>query len=329
MKNLEPIIEAAEKRCGLTALVEIYRGTYYAADQIRNMVFRCQYQDKTAILKVYDDPRETFEPQALADFHLHNTSKIIRAPQLYDSKTIDSRRGWLLMEEIPKGAKTYDYLMSPADREEFLRIFQEYRQNFPIMPTRELMLVENLNSADFHVFRINRWLELANRGDYDQFLATGQHITDPVKLADLVEKTIDAIQLEFTNRQMIWCHGHFKHHEVYKVDEKNYFLIDFAHSKMYPEGYELAFIIWADYLMAPDNWKWDSKKWQSGAQEWLNLAIQTAKAMGTQSPEKLLRAALLERTIGTILADVMGSDKPLEEKIGRLQHLFTLAESLK
>lgn len=329
MKNLQPIIEAAEARCGLTDLQEIYRGTYYSADQIRNMVFRCKYKDKTAILKVYDDPRETFEPQALADFHLHNTSKIIHAPQLYDSKTIDSRRGWLLMEEIPADAKSYDYLMSPAEREEFLNIFKEYRQNFPINPTRELMLVENLNSADFHVFRINRWLELANRGDYNHFLATGQHITDTAKLADLVEKTIDAIEREFTNRQMLWCHGHFKHHEVFKVDSKNFYLIDFAHSKMYPDGYELAFIIWADYLMAPDNWQWDSKKWQDGVQEWLKLATETAKSMGTQSPDKLLRAALLERTIGTILADVIGSDKPIEEKQGRLAHLFALAESLK
>jgi hypothetical protein len=37
---------------------------------------------------------------------------------------------------------------------------------------------------------------------------------------------------------------------------------------MYPEGYELGFIIWADWLMSAD-WKLSYKEWKEGIVEWI------------------------------------------------------------
>ena len=91
---------------------------------------------------------------------------------------------------------------------------------------------------------------------------------------------------------MIWCHGHFKPNEIYVVPKSNtYYLIDFAHTKMYPEGYELAFIIWSDHLMATD-WKLDYSEWKRGIDEWVDIFKNLQSELGLTNFDELMKASL-------------------------------------
>jgi len=319
METLLKITKDATDKLKLTNLKEIYRGHYYTKSNVRNVIFACTYKNETAILKVYNDPRETFEPSGLKAFHKNNKSKIITAPKLFAHQEINKNQGWLLIEKLPPG-KFFAEPMSETEREEFMTIFLEYRKNFPTKPTRELSLIENLPANQFHLFRLNKWLNLASE-NFDE------KIIEQKKILSLFTEISTIINQEFTNRKKIWCHGHFKNKEVYKAQNKKIYLIDFAHNNYYPEGYELAFIPWADYIMS-DNFKLPNKQWEKGFTEWQNLLSFYAKKLKYKNPEKLIIASLLERIIGSILADILASDKTPTEKKSRLNKLIPTAKKL-
>jgi hypothetical protein len=232
------------------------------------------------------------------------------------------------MEKLPENATRFENQLSPEQRTEFLNLFLEYRQNFPTENPNAISLGEYLNSTNFHLFRLAKWFELANHQNNNFYQNYHQHLTDPKILTKKLQHSLSLIREVFLERPMIWSHGHFKNHELFKVSDQKYYLIDFAHTKMYPQGYELAFIIWADYLMS-DNWQsLASQAWLDGVIDWLKETTKIAKQLGYTKPQQLMQGALLERTWGTILADVLAAEKPLEEKKRRLHLLYQLVDYL-
>jgi len=327
-EQLQNIVNQVEREQQLTNLQEIYRGTYYTPNHLRNVIFSCTYQNHPAILKVYFDPRDTQEPTSLAAFHLHNRSNILTAPKLFASQQLSANSGWLIMEKLPENAIRFENQMSPEQRTEFLNLFLEYRQNFPTENPNAISLGEHLNSTNYHLFRLAKWFELANHQNNNFYQAHHINLTDPKILTKKLQHSLSLIREVFLERPMIWSHGHFKNHELFKVSNQKYYLIDFAHTKMYPQGYEMAFIIWADYLMS-DNWQTlASQAWLDGVIDWLKETTKIAKQLGYPKPQQLMQGALLERTWGTILADVLAAEKPLEEKKRRLHLLYQLVDYL-
>lgn len=306
IKEIENII----KKSGFEKDKEIYRGFYYSKDNLRNIIFSGRYKGKPAILKFYNDVRITDEPKSLENFLKHNKSKSLKAPSLYKKHIISPFSGWFIAEKIPNDFHNTKKTLSQKERGEFLEIFLEYRKNFPLRPERNLFLVEKLSADNFHIFRINRWLELAQKKEAESYFKNKKFILDKAFL-NLYERALEKIKKEFKSREMIWCHGHFKPHEVFFNQEKTkYYLIDFAHTAMFPEGYELAFMAWADYLLASDKWDLPYSKWKVGAYEWISDLEILAKKLGFKNRRSLIRISMVERLLGTILADIVASDKP-------------------
>lgn len=309
-QNIKKIVEETGFKIGK----EIYRGTYYTKDNLRNIIYDGFYRNKSAILKFYDDPRITDEPNSLKDFLKNNKSRVLVAPKLYKKKIISAHSGWMIVEKIPDNYNKYETPLNKIEREEFLKIFLEYKNNFSFKPTRKLFLIEKLSSDNFHIFRINRWLELAQKKEADRLIGNKKNFFDE-EFLKLFEKAVLEIRKEFKNRKMIWCHGHLKPHEVFTNKERTkYYLTDFAHTTMFPEGYELAFIIWSDYLMANDKWDMSYHNWKKGVDDWVVDIEKIAKELGFKNYKKLIRVSLIERVIGTILADITASDRSDKEK---------------
>src|SRR3989339_618922 len=87
---------------------------------------------------------------------------------------------------------------------------------------------------------------------------------------------------------------------------------------MFPEGYELAFIIWSDYLMADKKWNLSYNKWKGGVDDWLIDLEKVANSLGLKKYKSLLRVSLTERVLGTILTDITASDRTdVKKKNGR------------
>jgi len=314
------------KSIGFNLGKEIHRGSYYSPDKIRNIIFEGEYKSKPAVLKIYDDPHLTDEPISQITFNKINTSKLLTAPKVYKYKVESPQQGWLIMEKLPKEG---EFLTQPfKNKEEFVALYLEYRLNFPKQPTRTLTLAENLRADEFHIFRINRWLELATAKEAETTLSTKNPLLNPKEFMPRFEKGLNVIRKEFRKRKMIWCHGHFKPHELFKMPDENlYYLTDFAHNKMYPEGYEFGFIIWADWLMSAD-WNLPYEKWKAGIDEWAKQLKPIAKELNIKNFDSLMIASLIERIIGSILADICASERPKIEKEKRVKLLYRLLDDI-
>jgi hypothetical protein len=302
----------------------LYTARHYGR-QYRNAIYTGTYHGKPAVLKLYDEPQPTDEPRALAAFHRSKQHTILRAPKLYASGIVSPTRGWLIMERL---AGTGHFLRSPlaiVEREEFLHVFMAYRKSFPRKPHRPLTLLEQLPAHEYHTVRISRWLQLAVDTEIARPLR--QQALIGKEFAPLYEAALVLLRKEFKNRKMLWCHGHVKPKEIFQCADGSFALTDFAHTRMYPEGYELAFIIWADWLL-PGNWRLAYSQWRKPIQDWLQLIRPIAVQLGYTRVDALLHASLVERTLGTILADVESLDLSYAERRGRLTHLFRFLREL-
>ncbi len=331
MAKIETLRAWADELCRQTGFErgeELYAGVFYAKDNVRDLVIAGTFQGQPAVLKLYDDQRLCYEPRGLAAFHQHNRSRILTAPKLLASAMLTPKKGWLIMERLPSGGEWYPRPMSPDQRQTFLKLFREYRHSFPTQSPFPPTLSERLSAGEFHAHRIGRWAQLANETEEATLLAGQPPVLEAGTFVPLYERTLSVIRRQFAGRPMIWCHGHFKHREVYILDGgQRAYLIDFAHVKTYPIGYELAFMAWADWIMT-DTWRMDATAWQAGMQTWIDSLIPIAKQLEYDRPEELVRASLLERVVGSILADVVGSDRSPEEKRGYLRHLLPLLKDM-
>ncbi|MFH1427336.1 MAG: hypothetical protein ABIG60_02300 [Patescibacteria group bacterium] len=287
----------------------------------RNAIYEIIYNNKPAILKIYHEDRITDEPLALKYYSKINTSKILLAPKLYKYEIISSKKGWLIMEKI--NGKTLKSPLNKKGRQEFLKLFLIYRKNFPKKSYKNLNLVENLKANEYHIYRINKWLKMANERQAEDKL----NLLKENEFISRYRKVINLINKEFKNRRMVLCHGHFKAKEIFKINDNKYYLSDFGHTKMYPEGYEFAFIIWADYLI-PGNWRLNYQEWKKGIDNWIKDLDPIAKKLKIKKFSTLIKTSLAERALGTILADVRASDKPKIEQIERINLLYKLIDDL-
>lgn len=316
------------RKTGFVLAKEIYRGEYYSPNKIRNLILAGQYRGKSAVLKIYDDPRLSDEAKAQDSFNKNNKSKILKAPEVYKYETASSKKGWLIMEKLPENGLFFKQPLKPNEREEFLKVYLEYRTKSSNRPTRPLALAENLPAHQFHIFRINRWLQLANDKEAELIMTGKKPVLKPKDFIPRYEKGLALINREFKNRKMGWSHGHFKPHEIFKVPgTETYYLTDFAHSKMYPEGYEFGFIIWADWIIHAD-WRMPYSTWRKGISQWLDELKPIAKKLRIEKFPSLMRASLAERCLGTILADVCATDRPRPEKEKRIALIYRFLDEL-
>lgn len=325
MHNLENWAREVAQKNQFNIKKEIRRGFYYATGQMKSLIYDGIWQGQAAVLKLYNDPRLTNDPIAQNAFNEKNKSKILLAPRVFKYEIVSPKAGWLIMEKIA-GERMLQSPLPPEKRANFLKLYLEYRKNFPIKPARPLFLAESLPAAEFNNYRISRWLELANDKEAEISLKEERAILDVKKFMPLFGKSVLIIRKEFAKRKMIWCHGLFAPYKIMKKDGR-YFLFDFGHAKLYPEGYELAFIIWADWIQYAD-WSLPYKEWRKGIFEWLKEMDKINKILKFKNFKSLMRASLIERCLGTILADICANDRPREEKEERVVLIFKLLEEL-
>lgn len=301
---------------------KIYQAYSPILNGFRNVIYSGAYAGKEAVLKVYDDYRINDEPLSLKYYNSINKNKILIAPKLFKFGLLSAKSGWLIMEKLPQHAFSFKSPLNQSDRKKFLELFLIYRHTLPLKTERRLNLVEDLSSAWFHIYRLNKWLHLAN----DKEAMQGYQVLKPSEIIPRFLKTMRLMEKFFSGQPMIFCHGHFKPKEIAKAGEK-YYLTDFGHLKLYPLGYELAFIIWADWLI-PANWQLSYNKWRKGVLNWIKDLKPIAQELKIKNFLPLIKASLIERIMGTILADVCYSDLPKREKIMRVNLLYKLFDEL-
>ncbi|PIR12871.1 hypothetical protein COV49_04120 [Candidatus Falkowbacteria bacterium CG11_big_fil_rev_8_21_14_0_20_39_10] len=322
MKNhLEKEARQVAERNNFKINEKIYQAYSKPTRRFRNVIFSGIYKKKPAIFKFYSEERINDEPISLKFYNKINRNKLLPAPRLFKYKILSSASGWLIEEKI--SGRLFKSPLNRNERKKFLNLFFSYRQTFPKKSYKKLTLVEQLKPNEFHLYRINKWLKMANEAQAED----GLEIIKPEEFYSRYRKIIKLINQEFKNKKMIFCHGHFKPKEIFLTKDRKYYLTDFGHTKMYPEGYELAFIIWADYLM-PADWKTPYKKWRRGVLDWINEIRPMAEKLNIKNYNSLIKASLAERVLGTILADIRAGSQPAFEQRKRIKLLYNLIDEL-
>jgi hypothetical protein len=314
-------------RTGFVLGEKIYQGNYYSDDFIRNAIYMGIWENKPAVLKAYDDPRLSDEPVSQETFLKNNRSQRLTAPALYKYEMETPKRGWIIMERLPADATPFRCPLSVADRATFAELYFEYRNNFPVKASRPLALAEKLPPNEFVRLRVAQWFKMAMEKEETRRL-NGETLTlTAEEFLPRYLKILTVIDAELKNCPTIWCHGHFKPQELFHSKDDIYYLTDFAHSRMNPIGFEPAFIIWADQLMAAD-WRVPYIEWKHGIDEWLELFEKQPLRPNNKNFGRWIRINLIERALGTILADITASDRPADERAARCVLLFHLIDDL-
>lgn len=324
---LDNLVQETIKKTKFVLRRKVHQSYYYTPDKVRSLVFEGVYQNKPAVLKVYNNPYPIDEPIALNSFNRVNKSKILKAPEVYADEIISPRTGWLIMEKLPGSGQFFKSPLKPNQRKQFINLYLEYRRTFPSKPTRKLTLSENLSADEFHIYRINRWFQLANDKELEIAAIGEKPILKPEEFIPRFKKGINLIRREFKNRKMIWCQGHFKPNQVFQAPGNVYYLTDFGHTKMYPEGYELGLIIWADWMMV-SNENLPYNKWKEGINDWLDKFRVVASKLRIKKFQSLMKASLVERSLGTILADICATNQPRKKKTKRISLIYQLLDEI-
>lgn len=80
--------------------------------------------------------------------------------------------------------------------------------------------------------------------------------------------------------------------------------------------------------MASDKWSMSYQNWKQGVDSWVVDIEKIAKELDFKNTKKLLRVSLIERIIGTILADITASDRPDKEKEREIGLMIKLLKDL-
>jgi len=291
---------------------------------LRNMIISGKFQDKSAILKLYDDKWVNYEPEALKAFHKKNASEIISAPELYRYELISPKSGWLIMEKLPDDGYFYKSPVSAKDKKEIMRIFAEIKKIFPAEAWKPLDLFNRLPAHEYHRARLGGWFMNCSISEEERKVQGLEPLYRPEDIISRYNRGMKIIDREFTQRQTEWIHGHIKSSELFRhKDGQHFSVIDFGHVKMYPQGYDFAFIVWMDVFMEMKPYK-DYEYWRKLVQDWIDLMDKPAAEMKIENFQQLLRASLIERLLGTILEDVPGMDMAYESKKKVADYYFTM-----
>ncbi len=315
---------------------------------MRSAVFEVIYHGNPAILKLYHDPRPTYEIEAHLQFEQQNKSKLVFAPKLFDYQILTTHQGWLLMEKIPATCIQFARPASLLQRKELLDVYFEYLRNNPVRPNRTLNMIEHLSANEFHRFRLGRWFALANEEESKLIAKGKESVLSLMRFLPLYEMILKYLDRHFEQIKMNWyAHGLFQSQDIFYLPEKKiFYLTDFCRSGMYPEGYGLSSLIWSDWIVGVRT-NISELEFSEGIDKWLDLIFdeyyfkaaqiwslyQKSDARKTSANiskvRSLLKASLVERITGTILADITANAKmPIDEKRARVNCLQNYLASI-
>ena len=120
---LDNLVQETIKKTKFVLRRKVHQSYYYTPDKVWSLVFEGVYQNKPAVLKVYNNPYPIDEPIALNSFNRVNKSKILKAPEVYADEIISPRTGWLIMEKLLGSGQFFKSPLKPNQRKQFINLY--------------------------------------------------------------------------------------------------------------------------------------------------------------------------------------------------------------
>jgi hypothetical protein len=331
----------------------LHQGYYYTRDEERDVILGGWFNGQQAVLKVYNDKRVTRPARGHEIFNRLNRSTVIKAPHVFKYKEETAYSGWAIMTRIPKGPAPMRPAglttpLSARERRQFLEYFIEYRSNFDDdfwhhanipQPVLRAELLDYMPPDVFHTIRLSRWLDLANKVEATRVGNRQKPLLDPRKFRRLFTEGLTFVTKHLRTEKMVLCHGHFTPPHLFIYGDEfgdNVWLTDFDHIGPRPVGYEIGLVVWSDVLMnMTSRTSLASVKVSIGA--WMVDYLTLTDDVNSTDPAKrfsdaglypddplILRAALVERCMGALMADVVASDMERRRQRNMVRNLTEL-----
>lgn len=297
---------------------------YYAGD-VRLQVFKCLYQGKNSLLKIYDEPhRKNYEIQ-YAQYTPEILPNNIKMAQVFLGQSEDTEstaRGWYIMEEL-------NLPEQHISMNEYLQLYPEYLQSISqhefntnppsILPTPK-------DAATWVTQKVTHWYQLPNQ---TQNFSEAEKQQIESELEQILQKYLPLLQNYFNNKILQITHGQFRPEKIFKSQEpeseNQYFLTDYGHLSYQYHGYDLSLAVWAEAIMK----NIQSKSYQNIPTQVFNLIETINSEQIFQNPSHIIYC-MIERSLGTLFADIWAAnqDESKQDKLNKHTAILNLLEQL-
>jgi len=123
------VLKQIIKETGFKPEKEIFRGVIYEKDKVGSLIYKGEYEEKPAVLKLQGLRPEIDEAEMVNKFMKQNKSSIVRVPELYYYKTWSEDRGYgFLISEYIDAPKIFEPPFATEEQmAEFGRFYPDYR----------------------------------------------------------------------------------------------------------------------------------------------------------------------------------------------------------
>jgi hypothetical protein len=311
------VLNQVTKETGFQVDCEIFRGFIYDRDKVGSLIYRGKWQTKPAVLKLQGLRPEVDEEEIIRHFSAQNQSQLVRVPELYAHLPWNEKRGYgYLITEYIDAPKIFQIpFATPAEMQDFARFYQEYRTS---ALTRSWLKPETLDSLAFTIQRVNHWRKIS---ESKKILKPKDYLPYLERFTDLAEKHLPTVK-------MVFCHGHLTANDVFKLADGRFVILSNLFWSYRPEWYDLAFNLWACIKDIRDlNYTFKDMLRYVG--NWLAVYRQIPVVKKDGDFERKIAIALLERSIGVILVDLVASEfYQQKENAKYLWHIHGLHQKL-
>jgi hypothetical protein len=286
------VLEDVTKKTGFVVLKTIWESTYYGSNQIGAILYKGQWQNQSAILKIQGVKPELSEIVMVDGFALQNKSLLVRPPKFYATLPWDDGLEYeaIVMEEV-LGKKVIDskQLQTEETLNTFFKIYEEYRLN--CINTPWIGTPGDLISGGEEVEKLKKMLlKLKPESPLRK--------NDDWALAERARAVINKVWL---GKKSQFMHGHFSAEDlIYQGNEVVLFSNLFW--KWKHKFYDAVFayhycMINLSHIKEVDPMVFDSQR-----KLWLQK-IEGLRLVENDDDQKMLKAALLERMVACLLID--------------------------
>lgn len=319
----EEILAEIAAETGFIVDKEISRGVIYDKDKVGSIIYSGMWYRRPSVLKIQLLKLRIDEGKIIDHLFHNRRNKLVRPPKLYRYSFWNESHGYgyTIMEKI-EAPKIFEMPSATAEQmADFCRFYGAYRTSlFSATWIHPTWMVECRikNAWDYTKPRVENWKNICqSKGRleeqdylpfYQEFMALGPEI--------------------FSGLTVIFSHGHLTANDIHKMPDGSYVLTSNLLWGYRPQWYDLAFNVWSCLLHIRDT-KYTFEKMLEYINQWLAHYRQIPLIQKDKGFEKKILANLLERVIGSILADLGANDLfAKKENVKYQHHLLDLHQRL-
>jgi len=306
------ILSRVVKKTEFEVEKEIFRGKVYDDKKVGSILYKGSYKGRDAVLKIQGLQVDIDEIEIIRKFEAQNKSKIIHAPKIFVHKRWDKKAGYgFTISEYSTAVPIFKRpFASAAQTKEFGRFYQEYRTK---AVTKDFLERPKGDTLAGSLAKVDYWRKLCeNKGilkleDYAPYL---------MRYYPLAAKHLPTIPITMS-------HNHITPEDVLRNKDGSFVLMSnlfWGHSYQYNE---LAMNVWHCWMAIRDT-SYTYEQLLKYVKGWIAAYKRIPIVKADKDFDRKFAMQMLNRSIGTILADLGGANGYFWGKMENRKYLFHL-----